>query len=193
MTVLYFMLGIVVAVLVAVLIQRKLGFIAQTANDYIDAGPAFDMRKHLSGPMVCDGVIYGPTGRVTSSFNASFDVEWNGDNCLIREEFRYSNGSTQSRLWQISLDAEDRFIARADDIQGEAYGELSGPTVLFRYKLVLPPESGGHVLSAFDCMYATADGVVVNRSQFRKFGIKVAELVATIRKVDIAEPMARAG
>ena len=28
------------------------------------------------------------------------------------------------------------------------------------------------------------DGVVINRSVFRKFGIKVAELVATMRKVD---------
>jgi hypothetical protein len=33
-------------------------------------------------------------------------------------------------------------------------------------------------------MYLTPGGVIVNRSQFRKFGIRVAELVATMRKVD---------
>jgi len=34
-----------------------------------------------------------------------------------------------------------------------------------------------------DWMYLAPNGVVVNRSQFRKFGIKVAELVATMRQV----------
>jgi hypothetical protein len=33
-------------------------------------------------------------------------------------------------------------------------------------------------------MYLTPGGAVVNRSQFRKFGIKVAELVATMRRVE---------
>ena len=28
------------------------------------------------------------------------------------------------------------------------------------------------------------NGTIINRSQFRKFGIKVAELVATMRRVD---------
>jgi len=32
-----------------------------------------------------------------------------------------------------------------------------------------------------DWMYVTPDGVIANRSQFYKYGIKLAELVATIR------------
>jgi len=35
-----------------------------------------------------------------------------------------------------------------------------------------------------DWMYLTENGTVMNRSQFRKFGIKVAELVATMRRVE---------
>jgi len=34
-------------------------------------------------------------------------------------------------------------------------------------------------------MYVVENGSIMNRSQFRKFGIKVAELVATMRKADV--------
>jgi hypothetical protein len=51
------------------------------------------------------------------------------------------------------------------------------------YPIKLPEESGGHVLQAIDWMYMTPDGSITNRSQFRKFGFRVAELVATIRPV----------
>jgi hypothetical protein len=37
------------------------------------------------------------------------------------------------------------------------------------------------VLNTVDWMYLTPNGTIMNRSQFRKFGIKVAELVATMR------------
>jgi hypothetical protein len=42
--------------------------------------------------------------------------------------------------------------------------------------------AGGHVLDVTDWMYLMENGTIMNRSQFRKFGIKVAELVATMRK-----------
>jgi hypothetical protein len=52
------------------------------------------------------------------------------------------------------------------------------------YDLRLTPEAGGHVLKVTDWMYLMENGTIMNRSQFTKFGIKVAELVATMRKKD---------
>ena len=43
--------------------------------------------------------------------------------------------------------------------------------------------AGGWVLDVTDWMYLMENGTIINRSQFRKFGIKVAELVATMRQV----------
>jgi hypothetical protein len=37
-------------------------------------------------------------------------------------------------------------------------------------------------LDVTDWMYLMKNGTIMNRSQFRKFGITVAELVATIRR-----------
>ena len=42
----------VLVLIAALLIQRySLSFSAQKSHDYADTGPAFDIQKHLSGPM----------------------------------------------------------------------------------------------------------------------------------------------
>ncbi|OIQ70157.1 hypothetical protein GALL_482310 [mine drainage metagenome] len=52
-----------------------------------------------------------------------------------------------------------------------------------RYRLRLSGKHEGLVVNVRDWLYLLPDGTVLNRSQMRKFGILVAELVATIRPV----------
>lgn len=162
--------------------RRYADFPAQRAEDYLDEHPAFEIKTHLNGEMQCDGIIFGPLGRVTSSFTANFSARWDGDVGIIDEVFTYQDGMSQTRQWRLELNASGNFTAWADDVPGGGKGRVVGSAVLLRYPIRLPENSGGHVLQAFDCMYLTPDGTIMNRSQFRKFGIKVAELVATIRK-----------
>ena len=157
------------------------GFGAQTPDDYKDHGPQFDIRRHLNGLILCEGVIYGPLGRVTSRFVAEFDASWDGNKGVMKELFSYDDGSTQAREWQLTLGNDGRIRALASDVVGEGTGKQSGSTVQLRYRMRLPESAGGHVLDTVDWMYLTPNGTIMNRSQFRKFGIKVAELVATMR------------
>jgi hypothetical protein len=62
----------------------------------------------------------------------------------------------------------------------------AGSAVQLCYKIQLPRDAGGHVLDTVDWMYLTPNGTIINRSQFRKFGIQVAELVATMRPMEAA-------
>jgi hypothetical protein len=161
--------------------QTFWGFVAQKPQDYEDDGPAFDLREHLNGPILCEGVIYGPLGRVSSRFVADFDASWDGDTGVMKERFVYDDGSVQDRVWHLTLDADGGIRAEAPDVVGTGEGRQAGSSVLLRYNIRLPEASGGHVLSTVDWMYLTPNGTIMNRSQFRKFGIKVAELVATMR------------
>ena len=76
------------------------------------------------------------------------------------------------------------FTATAPDVIGTAKGRNVGATVQSKYVIQLPDDVGAHQLKTVDWMYLTRDGTIINRSQFRKFGLKVAELVATIRRKD---------
>jgi hypothetical protein len=66
-------------------------------------------------------------------------------------------------------------------VDGVGTGHADGPAVQLELPIRLPEESGGHVLDTTDWMYLMDNGAIMNRSQFRKYGIKVAELVATMR------------
>ncbi len=175
------------ALLAAFWLARRMGsFAAQRPADY--AGPAFDLRQHLNGPILCEGVIYGPMGRVTSRFVAQMQGEWNGNRGILRELFTYDSGAGQSREWHLTIGNDGKIRAQADDVVGTGHGQTAGGAMQLLYRLRLPAESGGHVLDVNDWMYVTPNGTLMNRSQFRKFGFKVAELVATLRPAPQQDP-----
>lgn len=176
--------GMVIATAIVWLWSRKLSFLAQSPDDYAHAGPTFNLREHLAGPIQCEGVIYGPTGRVTSRFVADMDVSWKGNVGVMTEHFTYDSGETQHREWTLTLGNDGAIKATAPDVIGEGVGIQSGPTVQLKYRIKLPEQNGGHELDTVDWMYLVDNGTIMNRSQFRKFGIKVAELVATMRPTD---------
>lgn len=178
-----FLAGVLALLLVIALLRRMTGFAAQKPKAYAALGPAFDPRIHLNGPMLCEGVIYGPFGRVTSRFVAEFEGTWLGNSGTLREHFHYDSGAEQHREWRLTLGHDGQMRAEADDLVGAGRGTIAGPAVQLLYNIRLPADAGGHVLNVTDWMYLTQNGTIMNRSQFRKFGIKVAELVATMRKV----------
>lgn len=178
------LLGMVLMLGLFVLHARNFGFRAQTPGDYAGRGPRFDMRQHLNGPILCEGVIYGPTGRVSSRFVADVEARWDGNVGVMKERFHYDSGAVQDREWTLTLGNDGSVKATAPDVVGTGYGWAEGAGVQLNYRIKLTDEAGGHVLSVVDWMYLMENGTIMNRSQFTKFGVKVAELVATMRKKD---------
>ncbi len=175
------LLGVALTVIGIVLFSRFFSFPAQLPADYANSGPAFDIRERLNGPIACEGVIYGPTGRVTSRFVADFEASWQGNVGTMVERFHYDSGTVQDRKWTLTLGHDGAIRAEAADVIGTGTGKQQGGAVVLNYRIKLAPEAGGHVLDTTDWMYLCANGTIMNRSQFRKYGIKVAELVATMR------------
>ncbi|ANB33009.1 DUF3833 family protein [Rhodovulum sulfidophilum] len=181
-----FVLGLALALALVAAKVRYLGFPAQKPADYSGQGPEFDLRRHLDGPILCEGVVYGPTGRVVSRFTGDFLAQWEGNSGTMTEEFRYDSGATQSRRWSFKLANDGSIAADAPDLVGSGHGMQQGSGVNLRYRIRLPEDSGGHVLAVTDWMYLMENGAIINRSQFRKFGFLVAELVATMRPKEAA-------
>lgn len=178
------LLALLLLLLLGLCAQRFfISFGAQRPADYADTAPAFDMKVHLGGEMISEGVLFGPTGKVAIRFAATMSGRWTGDTATLAEEFRYSSGGSLSRAWAITLRKNGAFAATASDIIGVAEGQVSGATVRMTYRLRLAEDVGGHVLDVVDWLYLVQDGTILNKSEMRKFGVKVAELIATIRPV----------
>lgn len=161
--------------------SRFFSFHAQSPKDYSQTGPLFVLDEHLNGPILSEGVIYGPNGKVGVTFVASMLGTWDGVTGTLAESFSYSNGKTQERKWFLKKGTGNTFTATADDIIGTATGVVSGSSIQLKYKIVLPEDSGGHTLDVTDWLYLAENGAILNRSEMRKFGVKVAELIATMR------------
>lgn len=159
-------------------------FSAQVPEDYRSETPVFDMRKQLGGKLIADGLVYDYRGRVSARFRAIMNGDFTDSGGTIAESFRYASGEQDQRRWSIKFDSKTEFTATAPDVIGEGKGTVSGNTVMMRYRIRLPERVGGHVLDATDWMYLLDDGTILNRSEMRKFGIKVAELFATMRRAD---------
>ncbi|GAA6209930.1 DUF3833 domain-containing protein [Cognatishimia sp. WU-CL00825] len=168
-------------------ILPRIGFAAQRPSDYVGSGPDFFLPQQLDGDLISEGLIYGPTGRVVSRFVADMRGDWTGPTARLTEDFTFASGTTQHRAWALQLKENGAFTATAPDIIGQAHGQIEGATARMTYRLRLSEDAGGHVLNVVDWMYLLDNGTILNRSQMRKFGIKVAELVATIRP---AQPVA---
>lgn len=183
--------AIILLVLLAAVFARShlLSFRAQSPADYASTGPEFSLKRHLNGEILSEGLIYGPNGKMSNSFVATMVGEWSGNTGTLAENFTYSNGKKMARKWYLTLGTGNTFTAKADDIIGEGHGTISGATVKLTYRIILPEEAGGHALDVTDWMYLTENGTIMNRSEMRKFGIKVAELVATMRPAPKAKPL----
>ena len=175
---------VIIALLALAALRPGFSFRSQRPEDYGGKAPAFDIRKHLSGALLCEGLFYGPRGRVTSRFIARFEGAWDGRTGTLAESFQYDTGNRQERKWHLTMGEEGHFTATADDIIGTATGRQMGAAVSMKYRIRLPEEAGGHVLTVTDWLYLMENGHIFNRSEMRKFGIKVAELIATMRPVE---------
>jgi len=169
------------AIVLLLIFQPWSGLRVARPEAFAGQQPQFDLRRHLNGDMISEGVIYGPTGRVSSRFVARMKGEWFGSNGRLSESFTFAGAGERERLWHLTLQNDGTFTAEADDIIGAATGRFDGPALKMRYRLRLPEAGGGHVLDVVDWLYLMENGTIMNRSEMRKFGMKVGELIATIR------------
>ncbi|ACT59011.1 DUF3833 domain-containing protein [Hirschia baltica] len=163
------------------------GFSHQKPADYAEATPLFDPKTTLKGDYLSEGLIYDYTGKVVSRFKARMSGNFDENGGTLAEHFIYASGREDRREWTLKFKEDGGFTATAPDLVGEGVGIASGNSLQMKYKLKLAEDAGGHVLSVTDWMYLTDEGTIINRSQMRKFGIKVAELVAVFKHRDIAE------
>jgi hypothetical protein len=159
-----------------------LSFKNQKISQFKSDSKIFDIRKVLEGNLVAEGMVYGISGRLSSTFTAQFSGDWANNEGSFIENFQFSTGKNQIRKWNLIIDSNGKIIGTADDIIGKAVGQQYGSAVMLSYKLKLSEDLGGHVIKVIDWMHLLENDTIFNRSEFRKFGFKVGELVATFRK-----------
>ena len=92
-------------------------------QDYAQETPRLDLRTFLNGPLTAHGVFTDRNGRVVKRFVVHMQAQWQGDQGTLDEQFTYSDGTRQQRIWHLTALGHGRYQGRADDVVGEAQGE----------------------------------------------------------------------
>lgn len=88
--------------------------------------PTLDLKTYLNGTLEAWGIFQGRGGEVQKRFHVVIDARWTGDIGVLDEHFSWSDGTTSRRVWTLTKQADGTFRGTADDVVGEAIGEVAG-------------------------------------------------------------------
>lgn len=142
----------------------------------------FDLTEYFSDTVEGTGIFRDRFGKVRLAFDVTMSGSWRDNTYRLEENFRYDDGRIQDRLWKIRRNGDRGLSATADDLVGTAMAEQLEDEVRWTYRMRVPVGSREITMTFDDRMYLRPDGVLLNVSEARKFGIVVGRLTAVYRR-----------
>lgn len=156
-----------------------------TLDYYKGLTPKADIKEYFSGPIKAWGIVQDWRGRVVSQFDIEMIGKWEGDTGTLTEKFTYYDGKKQERVWTIKKLPDGTYEGTAADILDKATGAVEGNAARWNYTMDLPVGDTTYRIRFDDWMWQMNDGVLINRSYLKKFGLTVTELTIFMQKQKI--------
>ncbi len=150
--------------------------------DYSAEKPVLDLRQYFNGTLDAYGVFTDRSGKVVKRFTVVMRCSWSGDEGVLDEDFVYSDGTTQKRIWRLKHLGNGRYEGRADDVVGVAQGQTAGNAFRWGYTLALPVDGKIYEVQFDDWMYLMDQRVMLNKAAMSKFGIHLGEVTLSFVK-----------
>ncbi len=149
---------------------------------YAKEKPTLDLQQYFNGTIDAWGMFQDRKGEVVKRFTVVMHCSWQGDVGTLDEDFIYSDGTKQKRIWTLKKQANGQYIGTASDVVGEAIGKTSGNAFLWKYVLALPVGDKVYNVNFEDWMFLMDDKVMLNRAVMSKFGFKLGEVTLSFTK-----------
>ena len=154
--------------------------------DYAREQPRLDLRQYFNGTLDAYGIFTDRSGRVVKRFTVVMNCSWSGppgqETGVLDEQFIYSDGTRERRVWTLKRSADGRYIGTAADVVGQAQGEESGNAFRFAYTLALPVDGRVYEVQFDDWMFLMDQRVMLNKAVMSKFGIRLGEVTLSFIK-----------
>jgi Protein of unknown function (DUF3833) len=153
------------------------------AQDYARERPELDLRRYFNGPLRAHGLFTDRSGAIVKRFTVELVGRWEGDRGVLEEDFTYSDGKKERRVWRLQRQSASRYIGEADDVVGQAIGESAGNVLRWSYTLRLPLDDRTLDVQFDDWMVLMDDRVMLNRAVMSKFGVRLGEVTLSFQKL----------
>ena len=152
--------------------------VAQYANEK----PVLDMQHYFNSTLDAWGMFQDRSGKVVKRFTVVIQCSWKDDVGTLDEDFSYSDGTRQKRVWTLKKMANGQYVGTAGDVVGSAIGRTAGNALHWNYVLALPVGDKVYNVSLDDWMFQMDDKVMLNRAVMSKFGFRLGEITLSFRK-----------
>jgi hypothetical protein len=150
---------------------------------YSQSSPKLDIRKYLNGKLEAQGILQDRSGKVIKSFTVKMIGSWNGQEGKLEEDFIFSDGKTDRRVWAIKMSDDNNFTAKAHDTVGIAKGEQYGNAMKMDYILSVDVDGKKWDIRLIDWIYLVDEKTAINVSKMTKFGFRVGTLTISFKKL----------
>ena len=158
------------------------GCASPSISDFAGQKPELDLRTYFNGTLDAYGVFLDRSGKVARRFTVVMRCTWTGDEGVLDEDFTYSDGTTEKRVWRLKHLGNGRYSGTAGDVVGTAFGETQGNAFRWGYTLALPVDGKVYEVQFDDWMYLMDDRVMLNKAVMSKFGIRLGEVMLSFVK-----------
>jgi hypothetical protein len=149
---------------------------------YRSEKPALELRRYFDGTIDGWGMFQDRSGKVLRRFTVVIRASWNGDTGTLDEDFVWSDGERQKRVWTIREVAPGRYVGTAADVVGEAQGTAEGNALNWRYQMALPIDGRTWHVDFDDWMFLVDERVMLNRAVMSKFGVRLGEVTLSFAR-----------
>ncbi len=149
---------------------------------YRDETPVLVLEDYFNGRVDGWGMFQDYSGRVIKRFTVRVDARWEGNIGTLDEDFTFSDGTRQKRVWTIVKEGADRYSGTASDVVGKAAGVSAGNAIRWNYVLELPIGETVYHMNMDDWMFLVDERILLNRTAMKKFGITVGEVTLSFTR-----------
>lgn len=151
-------------------------------DDFAGTRPDFLPEHYFAGQSRAWGMFEDRFGNLKREFTVDLQGDWDGTTLTLTEDFVYSDGETEQRIWRITKAEDGTYEGRADDVVGVAKGIARGKALNWSYDLVLKVGDSRVKVSFDDWMFLQPDGVLINKADVSKFGITIGTVTLFFQK-----------
>lgn len=144
--------------------------------------PRLEVEQYFNGTLDAHGMFQKRSGEVVKRFTVTMRCSWSGDTGILDEDFVYSDGTKQKRVWTLKKVGPGRFTATAGDVVGTAEGTVVGNALHWQYVLALPVDGKVINMNMDDWMILIDDKVMLNRTAMSKFGVDLGSVTLSFTK-----------
>ncbi|GAK84369.1 putative lipoprotein precursor [Vibrio ponticus] len=151
-------------------------------DDYKQSSPNFALFDYFQGDVKAWGIVQDFSGKKTRSFEVDIVGTIEGNKLTLVEDFIYSDGVEEQRIWNIERLEDGSYQGTAQDIIGTATGAEQGNAMRWQYDFELPYDGSTITVAMDDWLFRQDDKHLFNITKVKKFGVQVATVTIFFQK-----------